>query len=385
MSFQYAVYEDLTAVGTNINNASVLQPNYDYYWIKSSTANSGVKIPFCESGNQVTIINRSANTILAYPQPTGTIDTQAPGIPISLPAGVSIRFITKNGIDWGSLIDTTSTITPIITPNKVLGTDPSGLLIGIAGYSSSAGQASSAVLTDAKGEINASKINSNQIDATSISCSSVSASAVGSNLATINTLNNTTINSVQLTATTSVTTPLVMATNVTASGTVSSNALSSVTLNTTGNATIGGNSVVTGGIGCATCNTGALTVSGAANINSLTAPFINTSTLQVNLPFNANVPFSQNVTANAWAGVLKIGGLNMNPGQVMLFIFNNSFIARSNIVLLDTWIEFIGTTNAAPIYLKRSQDVGQIVFTLQNPGSNAYTSCVLVLQWICMG
>jgi hypothetical protein len=149
-----------------------------------------------------------------------------------------------------------------------------------------------------------------------------------------------------------------------------------LTLTTSGNATIGGNAVVTGGVGAASTTTGTLTVTGNGTIHSLTAPFINVSTLQINLPFDQNISFSQNVTANAWAGVLKIGGFNLNAGQFLPFTFNNSFIARSNIVLLDTWVEYIGTINEPPLYCKRSQDPGVITLTIRNPGPNLQCLCI---------
>jgi hypothetical protein len=378
MSFQYSVATDLKATGTNISNALVLENGFDYYFIESATSNSGVKIPFCDSGNQVTIVNHTNNTILAYPQPSGTINAQAPGIPQSLAAEVSIRFITSNGIDWHSLIDTTVPVAPIITPNKVLGTDSSGNLIGIGGYSSTPGVASSFTITDAKGELNTSTLNTSDLKSNSATVGTVNSTAINSGSATIGTLNNTVLNSNIINASSSLITPLITTTNVTASGTISGSTVQSTTLTNNGNATIGGNVVVTGGIGAATTTTGSLTVSGSGTINSLTASSINVSNLQINLPFNQNISFSQNVTANAFAGVLKIG-------QFLPFSFNNSFITRSNIVLLDTWVEYIGTTNTPHIYCKRSQDPGVITFTIQNPGSNAYVACVLVLQWFIVG
>jgi hypothetical protein len=215
MSFQYSIAEDLKAVGTTINNALVLENGYDYYFIESSSPNSGVKIPFCESGNQITIVNHTANTIRAYPQPSGTINAQAPGIPQSLAAGVSIRFISSNGIDWHSLIDTAVPVTPVITPNKVLGTDSSGNLIGIAGYSSTAGVASSFPITDAKGELNTSTLNTSDLKSSSALITTVNSTAMNATSATIGTLNNTTINSTTVNALSSVITPLVTSTNVT--------------------------------------------------------------------------------------------------------------------------------------------------------------------------
>lgn len=385
MSIQYSVAEDLKAVGTTINNALVLENGYDYYFIESSTPNSGVKIPFCQSGNQVTVVNHTANTILAYPQNTGNnINAQASGIPISLPAGVSIRFITSDGIQWHSLIDTAVPVTPVLTPNKVLGTDPSGNLIGIANYST-AGQISSVIITDVKGEINVSTINATDIKTSNVNTSNIITNTFGCNTSSINSINGGVINTLQLDAQNFITTPLLTSTNVTVSGTASCANVNTGSL-ITNNATIGGNAVVTGGVGCATCTCGTLTVSGNGTINALTSPNINTNHLQINSLFNQSVGFSQNVTANSWAGILKIGGFNLNGGQLSLpFTFNNSFITASNMVLMDVWLEFIGTTNEKPIFLRRTQSNGSIIFTVKNPGATPYAACVLVIQFVIFG
>jgi hypothetical protein len=202
MSIQYSVATNLTAVGTTINNSLKLQPNYDYYFIESSTPNSGVQIPFCESGTQVTIVNHTANNILAYPQATGTINNSAGGTPLALQAGVSIRFITDDGLNFHSLVDTSSAVAPILTPNQVMATDGAGLLIGAGGYSSAPGAISSFVITDFKGNIPMATISPVNITASgNISGVSVNANSMTvSGTATINSLSGSIITSGNITS-----------------------------------------------------------------------------------------------------------------------------------------------------------------------------------------
>jgi hypothetical protein len=99
MSHRYASSTNLNAVGTTINDALKLQPEIDDYYVESSIPNGGVQFPLSEAGTHIKVLNHSGNTILAYPQATGTINEAAKGTPIALSAGVSIQFITSNGID----------------------------------------------------------------------------------------------------------------------------------------------------------------------------------------------------------------------------------------------------------------------------------------------
>jgi hypothetical protein len=571
MSFAYTVQSPVTATGTDQASAFKLDAESDYFFIETSTPNAGVLLPKCSNGTQYTVVNHTANSIRVYPQPTGTIDGGAPNAFSVLAATVSVRFITDDGLNFHSLIDTVSAIAPTVPANNVLVTNSSGQVVAGGGYS---GGNNSFVITDSKGGINVSSIGATGSTFTNSTITSLNAGTstvtgnqtVGgslnvagtSTLPTIQTsslsvsgpvnitgnvnvpsgavvvpggvntgaltvsgtssLQNVTCNNVtasNLTLNTSFSTNTLTCTQVNCSGPVTgtnltlSGAANCQTLTATGpstlqnvncnNLTLSGsancqsitatgpstlqnvtcsnltasnltlnNSFSTNALTCTqvTCSgplSGtALTVTGAVNcqglgtdgltcddmdaksvqtfglvatgvsdlktivnnqnltssnatittLNSTNATFqtanmtnanvssllgttatmanvnctnLSTNTLTVaSVPFQA-VAFTQSPTVNSLNGVLKIGPVNMSAGQSLVFTFNNSFIKQHNVVLLDCWMDLMGTTNQAPLYQKRSQADGNIVFTITNPGSNAYVSTSLALQWIIFG
>lgn len=540
MSFQYNIAENLTAVGTTINDALVLARDFDYYKIRSSTANSGVKIPFCEAGNEITISNRTANTILAYPQPTGTINGSSAGTPIALAGGVSISFITSDGINWDSEVDTTALIAPVLTPDQVLATDGAGLLIGAGGYSALPNQPSSFVITDSKGDIPMDTIRpQNCIAVDTVRGDSVTAQSflTVNGTATINTLTGTTASlSGDITSLANVSgTNLNASGNAVVAGVVSAGSIASGPIAATGNIT-GTNLLMTGvvsgttgtfgpvgatNITCQSVNgtngtfqtvsgttgifgtvdatnvttthltasgtlrvgfliangsvqtanvlatdiisqntsrapfgmftnisAGAISASGSTSLqdvtctnltaatlalgSSLTIPALNCTSVTSSGPitgtsvtasgpisgpsltttggiagttgaFSSLTSQSANInslvttpyyntnsytplpTTIGWIGTYRMTGFGLGAGASQGFSLNNSNISQNNVVLMNVWLENLGALNDGPIFTRLSQGIGNMTFTIKNPGGTSYSGTNVVIQYIILG
>ncbi len=183
-----------------------------------------------------------------------------------------------------------------------------------------------------------------------------------SGTSTIQTLKCTNLTANTLSLGTSLTIPSLSTTNITASNNI--NPLGTITsqfLN------------VSDGFGADDGTLNSLNVVGTGTIDTLASTTASVSQGYTPVPVTTR-----------WVGTLKMTGFGLGAGATQGISMNNTNIRNDGLVLMNVWIEGLGGGNDPPIFTRVSQGIGNMTFTLKNPGATAYTNVTIVIQYLIL-